>query len=62
VYATLATIRSRAVHAGRLTIVLPTRIRGRRLALGPYRLAVTPADAAGHPGRTVTYALVLARR
>jgi hypothetical protein len=58
---TEATIRKTAGKAGRLSVVLPTKIHGHRLPLGSYRVTITPADNAGHRGRTVTYSLVLAR-
>jgi poly(hydroxyalkanoate) depolymerase family esterase len=54
-YSTKLTIVRRVAKAGRVSIALPKH----RLARGRYRAKVTPADSAGHTGRSRTLALVM---
>jgi hypothetical protein len=48
-----------AAKAGRIAIRQPKRVHGHRLPRGRYRALVTPADAAGHAGRSRTLRLVV---
>ncbi|MCW3064310.1 MAG: hypothetical protein JWN32_1482, partial [Solirubrobacterales bacterium] len=59
-YSTKAKVVRTAAKAGRIAIRQPTKtIHGHRLPHGRYRAVVTPADAAGHAGKSQTVALVL---
>jgi poly(hydroxyalkanoate) depolymerase family esterase len=58
-YPTRAKIERTVAKAGRVAIKLPRRVRGHRLSRGRYRAVVTPADAAGHLGRSRKLALVM---
>jgi len=58
-YSTRAKLVRTVPSAGRISITLPKKVRGHRLPRGHYRAVVTPADAAGHPGRSQTLAVVI---
>jgi poly(hydroxyalkanoate) depolymerase family esterase len=58
-YSTRAKIVRTVANAGRVAITLPKKVRGHRLPAGRYRAVVTPADPAGHPGRSQTLALAI---
>jgi poly(hydroxyalkanoate) depolymerase family esterase len=58
-YSTRAKIVRTAAKAGQIAIPQPKKVHGHRLPRGRYRAVVTPADAAGHTGRSQTLALVL---
>jgi hypothetical protein len=53
-YATRAKLVRKVAHAGRVAIKVPKKVRGHRLPAGRYRAVVTPADSAGHRGRSHT--------
>jgi poly(hydroxyalkanoate) depolymerase family esterase len=55
-YSTRAKIVRRVAKAGRVAITLPRQVRAHRVR---YRVVVTPADGAGHAGRSRTMALVM---
>jgi len=59
-YTTRAMIVRMAAKAGRISIALPKRVRGHRLARGSYRILVTPT-AAGRTGRSRRLALSMRR-
>jgi poly(hydroxyalkanoate) depolymerase family esterase len=58
-YPTMANIVRSVATAGRMVIALPTRVHGRRLPPGRYRAVVTPADTAGHAGKSQTLEFVM---
>ena len=58
-YSTRAKIVRVVAKAGRVVIAQPRTVHGRRLPAGRYRVVVTPADAAGHSGRSRSLALVM---
>jgi poly(hydroxyalkanoate) depolymerase family esterase len=58
-YSTRAKIVRTMANAGRIAITLPKKGRGHRLPPGRYRAVVTPADPAGHPGRSQAVALAM---
>jgi poly(hydroxyalkanoate) depolymerase family esterase len=58
-YATREKIVRTVANAGRIAITLPKKVRGHRLAPGRYRAVVTPADPAGHSGRSQALALAI---
>jgi poly(hydroxyalkanoate) depolymerase family esterase len=58
-YSTTAKIVRRAAKAGRMAITQPRKVDGHRLPRGRYRAVVTPADTAGHEGRSRSVGLVL---
>ncbi len=58
-YPTKATITRTVTHATRVAITRPKKVHGHRLPRGRYRALVTPADPAGHPGRSQTLALAI---
>jgi sarcosine oxidase gamma subunit len=58
-YSTRATIVRRAAKARQIAITEPKKVDGHRLPRGRYRAVVTPADAAGHAGKSRTAELVL---
>jgi poly(hydroxyalkanoate) depolymerase family esterase len=58
-YATRAKIVRTASRAGRIAITPPKTFHGRRLPRGRYRAVVTPADAAGHAGKSRTLKLAV---
>ena len=58
-YPTRAKIVRTVANARRIAIKLPKKFRGHRLPPGRYRAVVTPADPAGHPGRSQTLALAI---
>jgi poly(hydroxyalkanoate) depolymerase family esterase len=58
-YPTRAKIVRTAANAGRIAITLPKKVRGHRLPRGRYRAVVTPADPAGHSGRSKTLAVAI---
>jgi hypothetical protein len=58
-YSTRVKIVRRVAKAGRIAIAQPKKAHGSRLARGRYRAVVTPADAAGHAGKSQTLRLVL---
>jgi poly(hydroxyalkanoate) depolymerase family esterase len=58
-YPTRARIVRTAAKAGRISIAQPKRVHGHRLPPGRYRAVVTPADDAGHPGKSRTLDLVV---
>jgi hypothetical protein len=62
IYTTVFRIRQAAANAGKLSIALPTKVHGHKLALGRYRVTITPSDAAGHSGRPSFLTLTLVRR
>jgi hypothetical protein len=55
------TLHKTASNGGRVTIILPTRVRGRALKLGQYRLVVTPTLPGAAPGAPRSLNLVLVR-
>jgi hypothetical protein len=60
-YSSVFTSRQTVIAGGRVTFALPTKLHGKRLPLGSYRLVITTTDASGHPGAVATYPLVLTR-
>jgi hypothetical protein len=58
-YSTRAKIVRTVANAGRIAITLPKKVRGHRLPPARYRAVVTPADPAGHPGRSQTLAFAI---
>jgi hypothetical protein len=58
-YSTRAKIVRTVANAGRIAITLPKKVRGHRLPPGRYRAVVTPADPAGHPGRSQALTLAI---
>lgn len=58
-YSTRAKVVRTVANAGRIAITLPKKFRGHRLPRGRYRAVVTPADPAGHPGRSQTLAFTI---
>jgi hypothetical protein len=45
--------------AGQVAITEPKQVDGHRLSPGRYRVVVTPADAAGHTGKSQTLQFVV---
>jgi hypothetical protein len=58
-YSTREKIVRTVAHAGRIAVTLPKKVRGHRLPAGRYRAVVTPADPAGHPGRSQALGLAI---
>jgi hypothetical protein len=58
-YSTRAKIVRTVANAGRIAIPRPKKAHGSRLPRGHYRAVVTPADAAGHTGKSRTLAFLL---
>jgi poly(hydroxyalkanoate) depolymerase family esterase len=58
-YSTKAKIVRTVASPGPVAITLPKKVGGHRLAPGRYRAVVTPADAAGHSGKSQTLALTI---
>jgi poly(hydroxyalkanoate) depolymerase family esterase len=58
-YSTRAKIVRTAAKAGRIAIRQPKKVHGHWLPRGRYRAVVTPADSAGHAGRSRTLRLVV---
>jgi hypothetical protein len=58
-YSTRVRIVRTVAKAGRIAITQPKRVRGHKLPTGRYRAVVTPANPAGHTGRSRTVALVM---
>jgi poly(hydroxyalkanoate) depolymerase family esterase len=57
-YSTRVKIVRTAAKAGRMAIAQPKKVHGHRLARGRYRAVVTPADTAGHTGKSRSLAFV----
>jgi poly(hydroxyalkanoate) depolymerase family esterase len=58
-YSTRAKIVRTVAKAGRIAIAQPKKAHGSRLPRGRYRAVVTPADAAGHTGKSRTLQFLL---
>jgi hypothetical protein len=58
-YSTSATIVRTVTKAGQVAITEPKQVDGHRLSPGRYRVVVTPADAAGHTGKSQTLQFVV---
>jgi poly(hydroxyalkanoate) depolymerase family esterase len=58
-YSTRAKIVRTATKARRMAIAQPRKVHGARLAPGRYRVLLTPADPAGHTGKSRTLKLVV---
>jgi hypothetical protein len=58
-YSTKVTVARTVSKASHITIAVPKRAHGRRLAHGRYRALVTSADAAGRTGNSRTLAVVM---